>query len=350
MLTLLLTLALQTPATPAPAPGDEGWTTVAGIALQAGGRIVTLGELDRLVRRAAEKRDLSPSDPRYGLLAWSAVEQLTRNELIPEAGQDLGLDPSQVQRIAMSQIDDERRDLGTIGLADRLAARGDTFESLAKSKEADLYRQIWNAIEIGGQRILGKRSKRDSFIRPGELQAIYRTNKDLLDPDVVQLQVLIAPVAAYGDEETGREFLEEVRQEALRGEDFSALVDEYSSVGRETQGLQPPTPVPQIAYPELRGFASRARAGDISEVMSLELGGQPHLLLARIERKQEGHPPAFDQRDVQRTLRQTFQRQRTERLVESEQGKLLRDAFTWVNPALVRLKAAAAVADSAPPP
>lgn len=332
---LPLLAAAQGPVAPQERALDErdGWVVLNGVALQSGDRIITLGELDRQVETFATERNIPRTDPSYGLLAQNVVRQLRQADFEPQAGEDLGLDPQQIQMIARRSQEDERRKVGTSSYLDQLQEQGLSVVDKAEQEEDKLYREIWQLKQIGGQ-FFDTRPTEDLWIRPGELEAIYRSNREMIEPDFVTLQVILARPDVFGGEELGFEFLEEVRLRALEGADFSALVEEYSELGKENQGFQRRIPVFGIAFPELKAFAEEARTGDIGPVMLIEFQGQPYLMIPRIDVKEEGRIPPYDDRDIQQQLRSSFRSERNNRLLGSARKQLVDNGYSWVTPRL----------------
>ena len=310
---------------------EESWTLVNGVAIQAGNRLVTLGELDRILKAEAARNQIARTDPRYNQLAAQIVREYAELQLEPQAGEDLGMDPAQVELVVSRNLEDQRRDRGSSGFAELLDQQGQTLQEVRDAQVNQTWRDIWRMTETGS-RALPERPIRDSFVRPGELRSIYRENKDALEPDIVELQLLGAPVRSYGGEEGGRAFLEELRQRALDGEDFGMLVEQNGEIQRDRQGLLDPVPVPQLAEP-LRSFAAGAAQGEVGPVLLFELG-EPVLLIPYVFRKVDNEPPPFDDELTQAGLRERFRSIREEDILRTGRQRLKRKAFVWYTPRL----------------
>jgi len=326
---------------------DQGWSFVAALALQANDRVVSIREFDGVVQAEATRQGVARSEPRYEQIARDALREVAMTELEPQAGRELGLDPAQIDRVVRLNLQDKRREMGTAGLADVLAEGGQTYQTLSAAQAADTYRRVWRGTLLGWKGI-SSRPIRDVFIRPGELRAIYRSNREFLDPAVVELQIIQSPVRAYGgDEQAGLEYLNEARERALAGEDFTSLVEQYSAIGAETQGLHPPYVVSEITVPELREWAATARTGEVGPVLSVILGSERSLLLPRVVARRGGEIPSYEEPRVQQVLRETFDRERSTRILRAERNTLLGSAFTWVSPRLRFLLTASSPGDPA---
>ncbi len=321
--------------------GEPKWTLVAGVAAQADGKILTLRELETRVEREATAQAMSPDDPNYAPLAWQVLERAVTSELEPQAGREIGLDAASIEHFVRSNINQERRQIGAAGFAEEFLSDGVSFHELERNEQDSTFTQLWQSYRLGGEALAGMRPIRDRFIRPGEVRAIYSSNESMLNPDIIQFQSVVAPVAAFGDEAAARAAMEDVRRRALAGEDFSRLVDEFSAVGREDQGISEKVAIPELAIPGLQDFARTAVVGDLSPLLPLQLNGQAFLMLSRVHAKTENEAPEFVDRNIQQALRGTFSRERDYRRLGIERERLRQRAFVWVTPRLEPLQQAA---------
>ena len=324
------------PASPSPAPAvaEDDWITINFVAVQAGDRVVTLRDYEQMVERVANANQLTPDNPDYVVMAGQLLRDVSMSELEPQAGRDLGIAPEQVERIIAGQIDESRREIGTAGLADVLAEDGLSLQGLRESRQSSLFRQIWRQDNLGSK-TLPLRPRRDNYVRPGAIRSIYRSNRDVLNPLVITLQVIQAPLVYYaGDEEGGRLYLEEARVKALEGADFNRLVQEYSVLGQSEQGFLPPIPIDQVRFAELREWARTAPEGAIGPVMAVDEGENRSLLLPRMHVREGGDPPVYTDPSTQEDLRKRADRVRREQILTFERGRLMQSSFVWIDPNL----------------
>ena len=326
----------------APAAAEDGWVLLDGVAAQAGDEIITIRELDQLVRRESQKYPIESKED-LDRLTWSVLESLATNRLEPQAGEDMGFNAEDIAAFVRMSIDRSRRQDGALVFRDMLEERGQDRESHEESEQKGVYRDLWERSKIGYQGLAGTRRTRDRFIRPGELRAIYRSYKVQLNPPTVELQLMVTPYAAWGGEEAAREGLTEIRRRAEAGEDFGDLVEEINPIERrQNRGIQAPVRATEIQIPALREFAMTAEAGDLGPFIPVEAqGGMQYLLFPRLHSREADPPPPFAERDVQTSLRQRILQGRDGMILQTERANLLQKAYSWVNPALRHLKATA---------
>jgi hypothetical protein len=324
-------LLVQTDGPPTAPADDQGWTLVDAVALQAGDEIVTLSALDRIVRTEAERNRIQ-SQADSDELTQLLMRQVVVRELEAQAGEDMGLSREQIDRIVEAQLDDSSASPSFI---DDLLREGEDAFTWSEGQRKELYRYVWEKSKIGAESFGAKRPTRDRHIRPGELRAIYRVNGEDLDPDQVELQVLVLAVQAAGSVESARTILEGARERALSGEDFGDLVQEIASERVETRGLTGLLALNTIADPGLSAFARDAEPGDIGAILALPPTGAPSaLVLPRLHQRIENEPPPFGERRVQTFLREAFTNTRVDRILGRERAALVQQGFTWVSPGL----------------
>lgn len=350
MIPLVLGMLLGLQAQPQAADGsatprEGGWLPLDGIAAQAGDGVVTLSQLDQRVQaRLQEQLGPQPlNDPAQfedlqNRLSLEGVLDLLTEELEAQAGQDMGLDPDEIERLIRFQIRDERRREGAGSAVDQLLAEGlDPLED-TDQRTRQLYRIYWTRSKLGYSGPAGERPTVDRFIRPGELKLIYRSNRDGLNPPRVRLQMIVMPIAAAGGLDAATKTMEEARSRALAGEDFGDLVDQFSSEGRDTRGVYPWQAVNAlfpIPVPVLQDWAARAPVDDISPIVQLPPAGEVQwLLLARMHDRQDTAPPAFEDEGVQTQLRRVFANIRDHRILDYQRALLGDAAYSWLHPRL----------------
>ena len=95
-----------------------------------------------------------------------SVREVTIEALESQAGEELGLDPRQLDLIVESQFEDQRREDGTTGFVDRL--REEETDAFAKKDQdrEDLLRVLWRRNTLG-LAVADKRPTVDRYVRPG---------------------------------------------------------------------------------------------------------------------------------------------------------------------------------------
>ncbi len=329
---------------------DEGWVLMNGVAIQAGDEIITLKEYDQSVRTELEKQKGRISNQGdLDEISWMVAQRLVVGELEVQAGEDMGIDPAQIDRIVQFK-ESEQRSESTLSFVDELLAEGRDAFSWQEDETESLYQQLWEIKTLGGE-LPDARPTQDRHIRPGELKAIYRLNKNDLQPPEVELQLLILAVDAAGGAEQARAILEAARDRATAGEDFGDLVREIGTEMVEARGLWGLAPVPAIPEPRLREFALDGQVGDLGEILPMPPSGPAEaFVLPRIHQRVDHEPPAFAERKIQRFLRGRFSEIRRDRILSRERAELGRRAYTWLHPGLRDLRDAVATRGPAQAP
>jgi hypothetical protein len=314
------------------APQEEP-RAVDGVAAQAGDAVISLSELNRFVEARNKQKPVSTKDEAQKQIV-EGLRDIMTTRLEAQAGEDMGLDPEQVEREAQFRIEREREEAGLAHYIAQLEEQGIDALGAERDKTSQLYTTMWRAWKLGYS-IPGRRPSRDRFIRPGELRGIFRENKDLLYPTIVRFQVLFVASEAVGNAEEALATCEEARERILDGEDFGALVLELGADLRETEGLTPEIALPAIKDPRLREFAERAAVDELSEIWPIvgEKGPDPRIgyHFAKLVERRAAEADDFGDPDVQRRLRAYLTNRRDERVIEYHRDTLRREGYTWVH-------------------
>ena len=346
-LTLLaVPLVAQTPRGPRIDPGPPTVTpsdapkarVVDGIAAIVGDAAVTMSELDEAVRKSAERaqRPITTREE-YDALAGRELVEMISIELEMQAGEDLAAVGANVDSLVQRDIEIDRRQGGVLKYADKLLAEGRSALTAVEDRRKRLYLELFRGNQLGWPG--PDRIHVDNWTRPGQLQAIYRENRDDLNPPRARFQFLIMPVEFAGGVETAYELFEENLERLAAGEDFGDLVEEMGVQYVETRGVTDFRDLTPPLNPGLIEFGRRAQIGEVSDIMPLGPPEEPEaLMLVRLFDREVTAPPPFEEPEIQDTLREQWGRVRQERRLFSAHDRLFEDAFLWLNPGLESLQ------------
>ena len=332
---ILFVLSALPTAAQAPSGQDAGaWQPLDGVAFQVGDEIATHSEIVKAAQLAARGRSIATQRD-YQEQLTRTVRTMLRRSLEAQAGQDLGLDPAQIERIVNATMNDRRRDQGAAGFLAELEKQGIDPLSARAKQATELYQYLWQSSTVGRRGPFGTRPRQDRFVRPGELRAVYLDNLESLAPTEVQLQVLEIPVDRQAGVEAAVELIRSIEERIQAGEDFGQLVEEFGAGDPARRGVTPMLSVQGIEDPRIRSFALRAEPGNVSQPLGVAPPGvqeaQAFLLVKLLERR-ENQPPPFEDRNVQGLLRRNFQQKRESDLLEGARGTLRERAYLWMDP------------------
>jgi hypothetical protein len=336
MIPLLASLVLLGPQQAAPAaPGNSALLDC--VAAQAGDAAITLSELNRANDRLLRSQPVSTQEEAQKLAVQGMLELLTAR-LEAQAGEDMGLDATQISQQIRLTLEEERERVGLAKYTEQLSGEGRDALGAEQDRAEELYRLLWRREKLGYS-VAGRRPVVDSYIRPGELRTLFAESRAALSSTRVRLQWLIVTSEAAGSEEEARARCEEARTRVLAGEDLGDLVAEHGVEFRETRGLTPWVRVLGMPDPGLRAFADRAELDELSEVMPLvDRNGVPDpglgFQLARLHDREAGEELRFEDPELQRRLRILFSNERTRRVLDRERARLRGMAYSWIHPRL----------------
>lgn len=341
LLALLALLPAQDGA-PQPVAGpprpNDGWKEL--------DRVVVIVNEDIFAQRALQK-DLLRIKNKQGLEGKNALQQAqnevltqrVREKLWVQAGQDMGVDAAQVQRLVKNQLEglEERYD-GVVGLSEYLQSRDLDSNSAREQLEQDLYSDLYDRYITGsGPTALGRIS-RDTYVRPGLLRFHYNTvlaNRQGLaqisgQPQTVVLQFLILDPQQFDDLEKAHELAQQLRQRIVDGEDMGQLNDRYGGAKRN-QGLTEPFDEARVAQVDaaIGEFLRDARPGDVSEVMEYRTGDRSTWRIVRLVDRTPAQIPEFESVKVQKSLLRTIEDVRREYRREEAFKRLIKGSYIW---------------------
>lgn len=327
----ILALALLQDAEPAgPPPVDGAWQDFDGVALIVNNEIVTLRELNNLLRDARSEGAGTTAEEANEMLSQVAETTVTI-ALQTQAGRELGIPAEAVAETVERYLDDQRRSKSAKETETWLQTEGAAdLGVLRQQVTRELYRSFWIQGEVGRGTSWG-RAYTDRYVRPGQLREAYIINEGMLsDPATYRLQFLVLPAAAWGDAETAKEALEGFRADIEGGADMGALVDEFGAVLRDSRGITDWVPAPNITDPAIQAFCAEAGEGALSPVLPLSSpsGGLEGYQLVRVVARIEGQDaPDFADSLLQSKLEELIQKRWDDARLIAASDRLWRSGF-----------------------
>ncbi|MEX1025758.1 MAG: hypothetical protein WD226_11865 [Planctomycetota bacterium] len=345
MLHLALVLALGVQADDTLVLDGKTWRLLDGVVAQAGDAVVTRSELEQQAQRLLEAsrrpdRELEPAE--YEELMGVTLYQQLLAMLEAQGGEDLGLAPQDIARIVRVEQREERLQRGAGGFSDLLRQGGSDALDWEHQRGRMILRRIWRDHVLGRRGFGLERARRDEFLRPGKMLAIYRSQGEALGkPTRLRFQEVL--IGIRGDDPVATlEYAELIREDVLTGRtSFDLLATQFNPPQRaEERGLTPTFTLDELADPEVRAFARQGSEGDISEPIEVWIRreGVPDPILAAyrllkiVEYEAGEPPPPFYDAELQAFLRDRIAEVERERLLFTQQRRLFDRAYAWVRP------------------
>jgi len=259
-----------------------------------------------------------------------------------QAGQDMGLDPAQVDRNARSYIEDQRARYGQEKFAELLQQSQMTLYEYQEWIRDRLYSTFWENYVTGtGSLGAGTRPSRDRYVRPGFMRYRYEEcveNPELLrqiggqDQSVIVQQLILDPKApSVGGLDAARTLAEDLRRRILGGEDMTALVDLYGA-SKANHGIsEPPFVESRLAKidPTLGAFIADSKPGDLSEVQEFKIRDHDLLRIVRFIDRLPVLVPQLSTLDVQKLIEKGVRTGVAEWRKEQAYNVLFRSSYVW---------------------
>jgi hypothetical protein len=326
--------------------------------------LITRRQLVRQLTKAREQRPVTTNEEALRLqveIVQGAMESL----LLRQAGEDLGQPKEAVERVLENVWKNQIERSG--GLQEfSLESDGQDQSTLERREklESDIYTWTYTRVVTGNEPGRDGRVIADRYIRPGTRRRLYdymgRTSDGLGRiggrPMTIVMQELVLLLEPGGEQGERRERIQKLhaeanalRERALAGEDFNALVNEFGAL-KGSGSLHPDLPLDRLrrSFPALADFALGASVGDISPVLAVrdtERGPLQGWRVVRILESRPAEPPPFDDLVVQRILERVAEDQLDARRRDDALPELLRSAYVW-SPDLERARAEAAAREA----
>jgi hypothetical protein len=297
--------------------------------------IVTFGAIMRGVGVERQRYTIQTPEELNELMNRVAG-QLSIQRLWVQAGQEMGIDQEMFQKSVDRLLAEEQESLGTLGHAQSLRRKGFDRKDEQAAASDNLYADWFRASVAGYAPGSNGRQVVDTFLRPGQLQAIYEQFPEVFAaPPTVQLQLLVVTTAQAGSLEDAEQIVADFRRDALAGEDFDTLCRDFSAIGSGVDGRGEPVSPDQLADPRHQAFvAGNPEVGSFSEVMPFALPENPgevigYQLVRLIARSALEPPKPFVDKEIQIKVNKLAQNVFRGRRLESAEGKLQRESFIW---------------------
>jgi parvulin-like peptidyl-prolyl isomerase len=215
---------------------------------------------------------------------------------------------------------------GSIELArEKFSREGRSFdEELAEQEKMNLSRLF-----------LSKRVNPRIAVTRAEMVEYYERNRDALFTEHGQARfrvIRIDPAKIGGPDAAARalELVQQIHEQARRGEDFATLAEKYNSDTRYARMNQQLTPVKSgmFSVAEVEKAAWALQAGQVSDVID---AGQAFYLVQLVG-KEEGRVRPFESPEVQDQIEQTLRTEQRAKLREQYIGELSEGAMIRGNP------------------
>jgi hypothetical protein len=353
-ISLLLTLcaALQTPA-PAPAqapqpapdarrvdePGDEGWSSLNRVVIVVNDDIVTYAQLQGryafALRSGLEKpRTRAEQEEFVNALAYEAV----RTRLKAQAGEALGFDPAQVERIQRSDLERAIKARGgVVGFSEFLASRAVTAEDYRQVRRDFIYTELWEDAITGSGASVSARPSSDRYARPGLLRFEYANAK--FDPafladiggraETVHFRWLLILETDMLPLAQAQELTQRLRGQIVDGADMEGLIATYSAAQGKDSDITTDLASAMRFVPQAASFLSSARSGDVSDVVPFRGKGVRGYTIYRLEDRTPGEVPALEEFAVQQKLTRRLQTEFDQQRIETALQRARASSYVW---------------------
>lgn len=329
----------ETPASAA-TPGPEDWHDLDELVHIVNEDVLTLRKLEReMWRRSHGGHFRTPAE------AQEAERELRvdsiKSALEVQAGQDMGLDPAQVDRQVKDWIGRMMEKKGPVEFAEALKEEGLTLFEFQDQQKDRLLAMFWDNYITGSGSVGAARQSRDCYVRPGSLQYAFREcikHQELLPvigghAQSVVLQLLLIDPQSNGGMDASRALAQDLRQRILDGEDMGALVERYDATeaSRQRRGLTEPLREIDLtkAWPDVGAFVAGAKPGDVSDVLEYTSKGRTLWRIVRLVDRNAAVVPDLGSTDVQKMLDKRVKKDLADWRREEAFKVLYRSSYVW---------------------
>lgn len=306
-------------AAPAPAsPAGPVSTIVERVLVRVNGEILTQSQLTTLQIEALREREQPPSgaevEPAIAEITPALLVAAVDNLLLVQHGRELGLTFTQEQFQQAIENIKKANKLDDAALANVLAQDGLTLEDIRQRLEQQYFIQGVEQREIGPSMTITLEEQRQYYKRNSEqfMTPLTITIRELLVTVPTRTQGG-QEVFSAADDEAAKAKITGLRDRAVAGEDFTAMISANSdSATKSSGGLIGPVNVEDLS-PALKDMFAKLEPGQFSEPIRTTRGYQ----VFELEERATPQMRPFD--EVRREIETAI---RMERL-EPEKQKLL---------------------------
>jgi hypothetical protein len=236
-----------------------------------------------------------------------------KDALQVQAGQDMGLDPKEVDHRVKYWIDSEKERKGSAVFAQELAENGMTLFEYQQMARERVYAFFWENYITGGGGAGATRPSRDRYVRPGYLSYCFRQcldHPELLpviggqEQRVVLQQLFIDP-RTNGGQEKALALAEDLRNRIADGADMNDLVERYDArKDKRAHGITEPVMEARLARgdPAVGAFVAESKPGDVSKVLEFKSKNDTAYRIVRLVERTAATVPDLASADVQKKL------------------------------------------------
>lgn len=329
-------------AKPESKPSDDGWKDVDRVAMIINEQIITNREIVRVLERVRSTQHLDNQAAIQQAIGDIGGEQV-RQKLWVQAGQDLGIDAAQIERLVNDQLDRlKERHEGAAGLSAFLQAQ-DLDQNRARDQlREDIYGDVWERFITGEAPAPGRRPSVDTYVRPGAYrfrynQVVAGVQSDPSElariggrPPQIAFQLLVLDPKQAPDAEEARKLAETLRTRVEGGEDMMKLIAQYG-VKLPNNGLIEKVNETRLLQldPELGEFARAAQPGQLSAVMPYKNDEISTFRFVRLVERSDVDVPSLSQAVVQQKLDETMRNDQRDYRKDLSFQRLLRSSYVW---------------------
>ena len=324
---------------PAGEPEAAGWTSLDRVVIVVNDDIVTSKQLEGRYSFALRNGFERPkSRAEQAEFVNALAEDAVRTRLKAQAGEALGFDPAQVERIQKNDLERAIKARGgVVGFSEFLASRQVTAEDYRQVRRDFIYTELWEDAITGAGASVSSRPSSDRFVRPGLLHFEYKNAQ--LDPEflteiggrpeIVHFRWLVLfesdtrPLAGV------QALAQQLRAQAVDGSDMEGLVQTYSAIqGKDMDATIPLTQAIRV-FPQATSFFTQAKPGDVSDVLPFRNQGARGFALFRLEERTAGEVPALDEFAVQQKLTKRLQSEFDQQRIGVALKRAFASSYVW---------------------
>lgn len=340
---LLPASVAQAPANRAPGP-DRAWRLFDRVEVIVNEEIVTVSEFDREFREFVRSTGMTATTPRETQEVSILVAQRKVDGLLTEqGGRDLGFDEAQVRRMVSNWEDSLIEEAGGVGQrSEALLDAGSAAHVERAQLTDDIYRISWERAITGRDAGPLGRPTKDRYVRPGQLRHLYDQASALpggleqlgAGTGSYRLQLLILDMDSEGGIDKTLAKAEEIQRRLADGEEFNALVEEFSAAKGQASFPRPMASEDLItisqrddAWAELARWTLKAEVGKHSDNIYVDDRGNESVQIAHLVERPVALP--FHDVTAQAAMRAHTQEVRDGYHRSRSLEELKRAAYIW---------------------